>query len=198
MKIEKSDSRLLGCNHEQIELMQKAIDADENNDLSKAIILLKKVIAIRPSVPYAFGLLASIYIDEAKLLDKKFNYEKENKGYIRRRRKLYRTALFLLEKALDLKSDWIGAVLVSARACEQLGFLNRALRYYDLYLATNPKRADIYYDVGLIYEYRKNYHTAKALYKKALLFDNENEVYRKRLKKMEILSEHDTCRNPKK
>ena len=103
-----------------------------------------------------------------------------------------------MEKALDLKSDWIGAVLVSARACEQLGFLNRALRYYDLYLATNPKRADIYYDVGLIYEYRKNYHTAKALYKKALLFDNEIEVYRKRLKKMEILSEHDTCRNPKR
>ncbi|MEL3912452.1 hypothetical protein [Treponema pedis] len=198
MKIEKSDSRLLGCNHEQIELMQKAIDADENNDLSKAIILLKKVIAIRPSVPYAFGLLASIYIDEAKLLDKKFNYEEKNKCYIRRRRKLYRTAIFLLEKALDLKPDWMGAVLVSARACEQLGFLNRALRYYGLYLAANPKRADIYYDVGLIYEYRKNYHTAKVLYKKALLFDNENEVYRKRLKKMEVLSERDTCKNQKK
>ena len=183
--IKISDKRLQGCNADQQVLMHQALVEDDKNHTEKTILLLKRVIDIQPTVPYAFALLGSIYLDQAKLLDATYHYDKRKRKYITKRIDLYKNAIYYFEKALVLKPDWPGVVLLLARACEQCSFLKKALKYYDLYLTVRPNNAEAYYAKGMIYEYKKEYQTAIDLYQKALLFDPDNESYRNRIMKLQ-------------
>ena len=189
-----NDKILEGCNEEQTQLMHQACFEDDQNHTEETVLLLKQIIDISPTVPYAFALLGSIYFDQARSLDETYQYDKRRRKYIAARRKLYRDAIVHFEKAIALKPNSPGTILLLARACEQCSFLERALKYYDLYLTFKPDRADIYYDKGMIYEYQQNYQTATALYEKALLLDPTNAMYKNRAMKLQkkiiILQRH--------
>ena len=77
--IKISDKRLQGCNADQQVLMHQALVEDDKNHTEKTILLLKQVIDIQPTVPYAFALLGSIYLDQAKLLDATYHYDKRKR-----------------------------------------------------------------------------------------------------------------------
>ena len=178
-----NDKILEGCNEEQMQLMCQACFEDDQNHTEETISLLRQIIGISPTVPYAFALLGSIYFDQAKLLDETYHYDK---------RKLYRDAIIHFEKAIALKPNSPGTILLLARACEQCSFLKQALKYYDLYLTFKPDKADIYYDKGMIYEYQQNYQTAIALYEKALSLDPNNAMYKNRVMKLQKRNYHTT------
>ncbi|UTC43042.1 tetratricopeptide repeat protein [Treponema sp. OMZ 857] len=187
-----NDKILEGCNEEQKELMRKVCFEDDQNHTEETIFLLRRIIDIQPTVPYAFALLGSIYLDQAQLLDETYHYDKRRQKYIVARRKLYRDAIAHFEKAIALKPDSPGTILLLARACEQCSFLKRAVRYYDLYLTFKPHRAEIYYAKGMIYEYQQDYPTALALYEKALSFEPDNEMYKDRIMKLQKRNNHTT------
>ena len=179
-----NDKILEGCNEEQMQLMHQACFEDDQNHTEETVSLLRQIIGISPTVPYAFALLGSIYFDQAQLLDTTYHYDKRRRKYIVARRKFYRDAIAHFEKAIALKPDSPGTILLLARACEQCSFLERAVRYYDLYLTFKPHRAEIYYAKGMIYEYQQDYPTALALYEKALSFEPDNKTYKYRLIKL--------------
>ena len=187
-----NDKILEGCNEEQMQLMRQACFEDDQNHTEETISLLRQIIGISPTVPYAFALLGSIYFDQAKLLDGTYHYDKRKRKYIAARRKLYRDAIVHFEKAIALKPNSPGTILLLARACEQCSFLKQALKYYDLYLTFKPDKADIYYDKGMIYEYQQNYQTATALYEKALSLDPNNAMYKNRVMKLQKRNYHTT------
>jgi len=88
---------LEGCNEEQKELMRKVCFEDDQNHTEETIFLLRRIIDIQATVPYAFALLGSIYLDQAQLLDAAYHYDKRRRKYIVARRKFYRDLEIVLK-----------------------------------------------------------------------------------------------------
>nr|WP_303932980.1 hypothetical protein [Treponema denticola] len=76
-----NDKILEGCNEEQKELMRQVCFEDDQNHTEETIFLLRRIIDIQPTVPYAFALLGSIYLDQAQLLDATYHYDKRRRKY---------------------------------------------------------------------------------------------------------------------
>jgi len=83
-------------------------------------------------------------------------------------------------ESLELKPDAVTTRFFRARCYENIGRLDDALADYYTCAETNPK-ADIFINIGLLHQFRKDSARARESYDKAILLDPENEIAAKLL-----------------
>ena len=148
-------NKYYGCNEFQVKYLSEAIKFDELNDIENAKINYLKVINIEDSVPYANSMLGGI------------EYDKGN----------FQEAIKYFDKAIELYPNCVQSIELRAEAKERLGFLDSALNDYYKVIEITSDYAQVYFNIGLIYEFKKEYYRALRFYRLAKRINPSNFIF---------------------
>ncbi len=81
-----------------------------------------------------------------------------------------------LEEVVKRDTTKIVNVLQLAHSLNDAGFFVRAIEYYQMYIRSNPKNAEVLIDMGVCYFELKRYNEAKANMKKGLKINPDHQI----------------------
>jgi len=81
-----------------------------------------------------------------------------------------------LEEVVKRDTTSIANVLQLAHSLNDAGFFVRAIEYYQMYLRSNPKNAEVLIDLGVCYFELKRFNEAKASMKKGLKINPDHQI----------------------
>jgi tetratricopeptide (TPR) repeat protein len=88
----------------------------------------------------------------------------------------YRNKLAELKEAVDSNPSDTLAMRNYADFLSASHKMNEAIPYYEKIIKINPKRADVYFSLALIYYNKQDFVKCEELNKKVLLFDQKNQM----------------------
>jgi tetratricopeptide (TPR) repeat protein len=132
--------------NEILQLLENADSLIDQRREGEAHAIYSKVISLYPKESYAYSM----------------------RGWLEEKKGEYAAAIIDLNEAIKHRPDIPNSIWLRANCYEKTGEINRAINDYKDYLKYKPEDADAYINLGLLYEYKKNYSTALIFYKKSL------------------------------
>ena len=145
-------------------------------EINRANLLIDKELLID-----AINILTNIidsYPNEA--------YAYSIRGWLMQKKGEYNSAIIDYSNAIKRKPDIPNTIWLRANCYEKIGELDKAINDYKNYLFYRPDDAEGYTNLGLLYEYKKNYFDAVFFYRKS----NEIEGSTYLIEKTNELNKH--------
>jgi tetratricopeptide (TPR) repeat protein len=130
------------------DILKKIDEADlliEDGLINEAISIFTNIIDSYPNEAYAYSL----------------------RGWLMHKKGDYQSAINDYSNAIKRKSDIHGTIWLRANCYENTGELDNAINDYINYLNYKPNDAEGHYNLGLLYEYKKDYFNAILSYQKS-------------------------------
>ena len=169
-----------------IQLLQKAVQEIQVNELDSAKLHLKAVLAKEKNQPDALrflGIIACLQkewvyalqlIDQAIAAKPDNGLAHSNRGNILSELKRHEEALTCYEKAIALQPDYAEAYSNRGNALQALGRHEEALTCYEKAVALQPDYADAYTNQGNAFLALSRHQEALACYEKTVLRDTNS------------------------
>ncbi len=169
-----------------IQLLQKAVQEIQANELESAKLHLKAVLGKERSQPDALrflGIIACLQkewtqalelIDQAIAVSPENGLAYSNRGNVLSELKRHDEALICYEKAISLQPDYAEAYSNQGNALQALGRFEEALICYEKAISLQPDYAEAYSNQGNAFLALSRYQAALACYEKTVLLDANN------------------------
>jgi predicted O-linked N-acetylglucosamine transferase (SPINDLY family) len=161
----------------------------QKNELSSAIDLIQKAIAIKPDYAQGHCNLGVAFDAADRLREAQSSFEAAvmhkpdyplawfNLGNVNHKLKNYASAIDCFEKAVQLKPDYAEAFMNCGLAQAELGLVSQADANYDAAINIIPNYAEAFNNKGALYMKDKRHQEALLCFEQALLHNQDEVVH---------------------